>query len=197
MNGVIYVLVFDGYADWEPAFALAELRRTGHREVVTVGFNRLPVVSMGGLQVIPRTTLAEMRVADANLVLVPGGDAWEEEHYPRAAVDRMLRTAADAMVPVAAICSGTVAAARAGLLNDRHHTSNSLDYLRKFAPEYRGHEHYVDMLAVRSRAVITAGGLGPVEFAREIFAELGVFDDVDRGLWFDMFKTGQYHEISG
>lgn len=32
----IAVLVFDGFADWEPAFALTGLRRWGKREVITI-----------------------------------------------------------------------------------------------------------------------------------------------------------------
>lgn len=35
----VYVAVFDGFADWEPAHALAELRRRGRRTVRSVGFN--------------------------------------------------------------------------------------------------------------------------------------------------------------
>lgn len=29
MTPVVHVLVFDGFADWEAAFAMAELRRSG------------------------------------------------------------------------------------------------------------------------------------------------------------------------
>ena len=29
MSAAVHVLVFEGFADWEPAFALAELRRSG------------------------------------------------------------------------------------------------------------------------------------------------------------------------
>lgn len=50
-SGDIHVLVFDGFADWEPAYALAELRRTGERDVVVLGFDGSPVMSMGGLRI--------------------------------------------------------------------------------------------------------------------------------------------------
>jgi len=45
----IHVLVFDGFADWEPVYALAELRRWGKRAVRVVGFTSAPVVSVGGV----------------------------------------------------------------------------------------------------------------------------------------------------
>ena len=43
-----YTLLFNGYADWELGHALAELRRYGKVEVVSVGFSEEVVVSMGG-----------------------------------------------------------------------------------------------------------------------------------------------------
>jgi len=48
-----YILLFDGYADWELGHVLAELRRYAKVEVVTVGFSDKAVTSMGGLRVIP------------------------------------------------------------------------------------------------------------------------------------------------
>jgi hypothetical protein len=79
---------------------------------------------------------------------------------------------------------------RAGVLNDRRHTSNTREYLAAHASEYRGSTHYVDMLAVRDAHLITASGLGSIDFARAIFAELGIFSAAHEQLWFDMFKHG-------
>lgn len=193
MSSAVHVLVFDGYADWEPAFALAELRRSGGFEVMTVGFSKSPVRSMGGLRVVPDRSLAELAPAVVRLLLLPGGDLWEGD-YPRPPVERLLTAFSDAGVPIAAICGATIAAARAGLLDDRAHTSNEREYLERFAPEYAGPQHYVDALAVRDRGVITASGLGPIEFAREIFEELGVFSEADRRVWVHLFKHGRMPE---
>jgi putative intracellular protease/amidase len=186
----VHTLVFDGFADWEPAFALAELRRSGGLEVVSVGYTREVVRSMGGLRVAPDRVLDEVIPAGVRLFLLPGGDAWEGD-YPRAAVGRTLRAMGDAGVPVAAICGATIAAARAGLLDDRAHTSNERAYLEQHAPEYRGSARYVDELAVRDRGVITASGAAPVDFAREIFEELGIMSEADRPVWYHLFKHGR------
>jgi hypothetical protein len=69
-------------------------------------------------------------------------------------------------------------------------------YLSTHAPEYSGTSHYVDVLAVRDRHVITASGLGSVDFAREIFAELHVLSAADQELWFAMFKHGKLPQLS-
>ena len=188
----VYIIVANGFADWEPGYALAEIRRSGGLSVTTVGFTSAPVKSMGGLRVLPDITLADLQPDDVRLFMLPGGDLWEDETaYPRAELERALALLRESAKPIAAICGATVAVARAGLLDDRRHTSNAKDYLIEKAPEYRGAALYEPDLAVRDRGMITASGLGPVEFAREIFAELEVFSEADRGLWFEMFKHGR------
>jgi hypothetical protein len=42
-----HLLIQDGYADWEPASAIAELRRTFGFTVKTIGLTRDPILSMG------------------------------------------------------------------------------------------------------------------------------------------------------
>ena len=193
MTPAVHVLVFDGYADWEPAFALAELRRSAGLDVVTLGFREGPVRSMGGLRVTPDRRLRGLEPATVRLLILPGGDMWEGT-YPRRELGATLQSLAGAGVPIAAICAGTLALARAGLLDDRAHTSNERGYVERLVPEYRGAAHYVDALAVRDRGVITASGLGAVDFAREIFDELQVLSDADRAAWYHMFKDGRLPE---
>jgi hypothetical protein len=55
-----YVLLRTGYADWEAASALAELRRTFGFAVKTIGLAAETVVSMGGLKVMPDLPLAAL-----------------------------------------------------------------------------------------------------------------------------------------
>ena len=188
---LIHVVVFDGYADWEPAYALAELRRWGKRSVRSVGFTSAPVVSMGGLKVLPDATLSTIAIDDVELFLLPGGDMWENATYPRAALDSLLVRLVEAQTPVAAICGATLALARARLLDARRHTSNMRSYLAAHAPEYAGAAYYDERPAVRDEHVITASGLAAVDFAREIFAELQVFNASDEALWYTMFKDGR------
>ncbi len=184
------MLVFEGFADWEPAHALAELRRSGERSVVVVGFDAEPVTSMGGLRVVPERTLAEIRSSEMEILILPGGDLWESS-YPETELSRVLTDLVAADVPVAAICGGTLAVARAGLLNDRRHTSNMPGYIAEHVPRYSGVALYEAVPAISDRGVITASGLAPVEFAREIFKRLRVFSAADEELWFDMFKHGR------
>ena len=185
-----HILVFEGFADWEPAHALAELRRSGNRSVVVVGFDLEAVTSMGGLRVTPDRALGDILQSEIEILILPGGDFWEGA-YPRNELNRLLNDASAAGVPIAAICAGTLAVARAGLLNDRRHTSNAPGYIAEHVPEYSGAALYETVPAVGDRGVITASGLAPVEFAREIFKQLKIFSAADEELWFDMFRHGR------
>jgi putative intracellular protease/amidase len=183
-----YVLVFEGFADWEPSHALAELRREGQYRVECVGLTAAPVRSMGGMTVLPSKTVSEIDPADVAIFILPGGDRWENAPVETELVELFGRLDAEDR-PIAAICGATVAISAIGLLRGRRHTSNGLDYLRSHVSNYAEADNYVDAPAVRDQKLITASGLGDVEFAREIFEELGVMTAENRELWAQIFRS--------
>lgn len=194
MADTVHLYVFDGYADWEPAFAIAGInnprhqREPGRWRVRTVGAARTPVRSIGGVAVLPDLALQELQAADSRMLILPGGLGWDDEGaHPRA-----IRKAADFLdrrVNVAAICGATAGLARAGLLDHRAHTSNALRYLN--GTGYDGAAHYREEPAVRAGGLISAGGMAPLEFAREIFAALRLYDDAVLDAWYQLYKTGK------
>ncbi len=185
-----YLLAVPGFADWEPAHALAELRLSGGYRVEVVGLDSTPVQSMGGLTVRPTRTLADVDPADVAILILPGGDYWEREPMPPGLAATLTRLDR-AGVPIAAICAATTAIVRNGLLRGRRHTSNGLSYLREQVPEYAAARDYVDAPSVRDDHLITASGLADVEFARDIMAELGVLSEEDRATWTRLFRSGR------
>ncbi len=189
MPRAVHLLVFEGFADWEPAFALAELRRSGGFDVYTIGFTEAPVRSMGGLPVVPDFTLAGLEPAQTCLLLLPGGELWLGD-YPTEPLHETLHRLHARGVPIAAICAATVALARAELLKGRRHTSNGPGYLPARAPGCTDPADYAEALSVRDRGLITANGLGAIEFARDILAELEVFDAQALADWYACFKRG-------
>lgn len=186
----VYLLVVEGFADWEPAHAVAELRRYGKYRVETVGLTRDPVSSMGGIRVLPSMAIGEVDPADVAVFILPGGDRWEKSPV-ESELQSLLERMDGQEVPIAAICGATAAIAKIGLLRGRRHTSNGLDYLRAQVPGYSEAEHYEDVPAVRDRGLITASGLGDVEFARELFEELNVLSADDRATWARIFRSAR------
>jgi putative intracellular protease/amidase len=190
MRDTVYFLVFDGFADWQAALALCEIRRPGDWRMQTVGFSMAPVSSMGGLTVQPDQTLAQFDFQRAALLIVPGGHLWQRgEGEAAVAAIRHLHAAG---APVAGIDSGVLALARAGLLDHCRHTGNWAGQIAGQVPAYVGAEQYdPDVLAVSDGGVITASHLGSVEFAREVIRTLDLYSASDRELWFRLFKHAQ------
>jgi putative intracellular protease/amidase len=188
MKRIAYLLIFDGLADWEPAHALCQINRSDRFEVVTAGFSRKPISSMGGLKLTPDVILEDVNSAEAAIFILPGGDMWERARDER--VTSLLRRLQTENVPIAAICAATLEIARAGLTHGVRHTSNSKEYLKAKVPDYQDEKFYVDELAVADNNIITASGLGSLEFARAVISKLAIHSPSDTELWFDMFKHG-------
>ena len=190
MRDTVYFLVFDGFADWQAALALCEIRRPGDWQVQTVGFSLAPVVSMGGLVVQPELPLAALDVARAALLIVPGGHLWQRgEGEPAVAALRRLHAVG---ATVAGIDSGLRALARAGLLDHCRHTGNWPGPLAGQVPGYAGGEQYdASVLAANDGGVISASHLGSVEFAREVIPTLDLYSPSDRDDWYRLFKHAQ------
>lgn len=173
-NRIAHLTVYDTLADWEVGYLLVELH-TGRFtdapfDVVTVAESREPITTMGGVRLLPDALLAELDPADSDLLILPGATMWDAgSGQPfAAAAGRFL----DAGVPVAAICGATLGLARAGLLDERAHTSAAAAYLA--ASGYAGGEHYVEDRAVIDGDLITAGPQSPVQFARATLQRLGL-----------------------
>jgi len=189
MRNIVYFFVFDGFADWDAALALCEIRRPGDYRVRTVALDRRPVQSMGGLTVLPDVALDEIDDERAVLMILPGGTAWERgEIQPVSATVRRLHGSGAA---IGALCSGVLALAYAGLLDTRRHTGNYAGHIETYVPDYLGSAHYdADTLAVSDDCVITSGGVGGIEFAREVIRALDLYDERDIGMWYRLFKHG-------
>jgi putative intracellular protease/amidase len=188
MRKKAYLLVFDGLADWETALALCEINKKDDIEVITVALSKEPVTTMGGVKVIPDGSIEDVDTEQACIFIAPGGDMWEEETSEKyIALFKRLHTQ---QVTIGAICGATLALGKAGLLDDRYHTSNSLPYLKEMLPDYKGDEFYVDKLAVTDENIITASGVGSVEFAHEVIKRLKLYDEKDTEIWWNLFKHG-------
>ncbi|HEY3560032.1 MAG TPA: DJ-1/PfpI family protein [Kribbella sp.] len=172
-----YVAVYETLADWEIGYLSVELR-TGRFtgvpcRVVTVGESLEPVVTMGGLRIVPDVTVADVEPAAGDLLVLAGSAQWDQgggEAFAKLA-GRFL----DEGVPVAAICGATAGLARAGLLDGRKHTSAAKEYLQ--ATGYQGADGYVDARAVLDGDLITAGPDSPVQFARAVLQRLELADE--------------------
>ncbi|GCE45932.1 putative intracellular protease/amidase [Thermosporothrix hazakensis] len=186
---VVHLFVYPTLADWEYGYAVAGLNTFsgGRYQVKTVGMSREPVVSLGGVTIVPDMTLAELTPEESSMLILPGGEGWETGMYGDAL--EMAQRFLAAGVPVAAICGATAGLASVGLLNERKHTSNAPEFVKIGA--YRGEALYQAERAVADGKLITAGGVSPLEFAREIFQMLELFSEDALEAWYMLYKTGE------
>lgn len=188
----IHLALYDTLADWEFGYVTAGLnnpeyqRTPGRFRVVTVSASAAPVTTIGGVRMLPDTTLDTVNPSKSAMLILPGAQSWGDGTGPgnEAFVDAARRwNAADR--PVAGICGATIGLARSGLLDDRAHTSNAPEQLTPTG--YAGADHYLDAPAVTDRGVITAAAVAPIEFAREVFAYLDVYDPPILDAWYQLF----------
>ncbi|WP_219470742.1 type 1 glutamine amidotransferase family protein [Nonomuraea rhizosphaerae] len=191
MKQIIHHAVYDTMADWETGHLTAHLRNgayqpePGRFEVVTVGPGAGPIISMGGMRVVPDMAIGDLSPRDSALLILPGAERWDtgDDLGPFA---RKAREFLDAGVPVAAICGATAGLAREGLLDDRAHTSAAPQYLQ--AQEgYGGSARYIEADAVTDGDLVTAGPTEPVAFAREVFRRLDVYPPKVLDAWYRLF----------
>lgn len=203
MNSTIYLYVFDTMADWEVGYVTAELNSgrfykegISPSKVVTVGLEKTPITTMGGLKVIPDISLDECRIENADALILPGGDTWTESiHQP---ILQVAEQCVEEGILVAAICGATMGLAKAGLLNSRGHTSNDLEYLKMVCPTYTGEQHYRVESVVTDGKLITASGIAPLEFSAHVLRALGVFSAKTLDAWYSLNKTREsqyYYEL--
>jgi len=187
---VAHVALYDSFADWEVGHLLVELRTgrfTGTRfDIVTVAETADPITTMGGVRVLPDITLADLDPAGSSLLILPGADLWDEGGG--AAFAEAARRFLAAGVPVAAICGATAGLARAGLLDERRHTSAAAEYLA--ATGYAGGAHYVDTRAVIDGDLVTAGPQSPVQFARATLERLELAPEETLDAYEAVFHAG-------
>jgi putative intracellular protease/amidase len=188
MKKKAYVLVFDGFADWEPAHALCGIAMSGKLEIITVGFSPEPIRSMGGLKVVSDITLEQVVPSQAAIFILSGGTRWEQG--PSSEIIQFLHKFQAEKVLIAAICGATLEVIRAGLTKGVKHNSNALEYVKMHLPNYKDAAFYVNEPAVSDGLLITAGGVYSLEFAREIFRRLETFSEAQIEAWFNLYKHG-------
>jgi len=169
----IAIVLTNGYADWECAFLNGIGSAYYGIETVNVAPNDDKIVSQGGLQTMPDESLSNIKSDIFDMLVLCGGTIWGTDKAPD--IKRLALEFLNEGKHVAAICGGTLALANAGILDDKRHTSNALDFLIGNSKVYNGKFHYVDeVAAIVDQNIITAPGNAPAHFSAAVFRAVGV-----------------------
>lgn len=175
MTAILVALTPD-YADWECALLMAVARSYLGVNVKTASSDGRQVTSMGGLNVTPDLAYGDVRPAEFDAIVVPGGLAWEKNAVPDGLDDLIIAFREHGKM-AAGICAAASALAGTGILNGVSHTGNRLASHEAY-PAYAGAEHYIEgPKAVHSNGVVTAAGTAPHTFTVEVLKGLGLWDE--------------------
>lgn len=203
MNNTVYLYVFDTMADWEVGYLTAELNSGRYykkglhpSKIVTVGIEKTPVITKGGLRILPDIKMEDCSIENAAALILPGGDTWTETiHEP---ILSMAEQCLKEGIIVAAICGSTMGLAQKGLLDSRQHTSNDLEYLKMICPNYAGEKYYKQESVITDGKLITASGIAPLEFSLHVLKALDVFATKTLDAWYNLYRTHEpeyYYEL--
>lgn len=184
---VLY-FVFDGLADWEASHALSGIRKSNTFRIKTIALDKSPKNTMAGVTIlpdidfIPWVDLHDIDSSNTAMLILPGGTAWCG-NINDCIADLVLHCIRQE-IPVAAIGEATTFLAG---LQAPEHTRNDYAHLQVTSPRYDGGTRD-RVQAVREDAIITANSAAPIEFAREIFEMLKIYDDENVRVWFHYFE---------
>jgi len=188
----IYIYLFNGFSDWEISYLTPEINKSDEFELIYFSKDGKSVTSMGGLQIIPKKSLKELKIDEVDMLVLPGGEIWEKEKDIE--IEKLCLELYKNNTSIAGICGATIFLGQLGLLNKINHTSNDLNYLKALAPKYLGNENYQNTFAETDKNIITANGIAPIEFAKEIFRKIELKSEEDIEKWFQLFKNGLWSE---
>lgn len=163
MSKTLAVILIDRFADWEHGFLTAPIRDFFNGTVRFYTPDGSPVASEGGMRAVADGGFDALNPDGYDALAVIGSGLWMKDGAPDIAP--IVQAADKAGRLTGFIYGATAAAARAGLLNARAHTSNSLETLTS-VPAYNGAAHYQNVPhAVADGHLVTAAGFAPRSFA--------------------------------
>ena len=179
MKQKVLFIILNEYTDWEGAF-LSTALHVGvipggeiKYEVHTVAPTLDAVRSIGGFKTLPDYSFENMPKDYAALVLI-GGNCWDTPEAKL--VVPLVQEALDKGKIVGAICNGASFLCSHGFLNKVKHTGNGLDQLKA--------------QAISNKNIVTANGVGHLEFTREMLLLLEANTPENIASWYDFYKNG-------
>lgn len=184
----VLLLLTDKWADWEAAYAIAEVNSFPDYSVKTIALDKVSKASIGGLRAEIDLLIEEyVDLNNLALVILPGGFSWQDNRYEEIA--RFIKHVLDQNIPIAAICGATIFLGSHGLLDQVKHTGDSFEFFEA-QDKYNGASNFLEAQVIRDKNIITANETAAVEFAYEIYKLLEIDEPKELEDWYDNFKNG-------
>lgn len=178
-----YVLVYNGFAQFEIIFTCLFMKRKG--DIIVVGIDENEVESIEGFIIKPTQQLKNLHIDEVDLFVIPGGEA--KNIYNNSYLDEFLRELNEKRKIIAAICAAPVKLAKAGILDNKKFTVDKPE-LKEFEESFKN-SFFVNENVIIDENIITAKPCGYIDFALEISKKMGIYEnDSDIQKTIDFFK---------
>lgn len=146
------------------------------------------VRTTGGFRTLPDYSFQTMPTDYAALILI-GGMQWNSPEAEQ--VVPLVQDALQHGKIIGAICNAASFMCSHGFLNNVKHTGNTLSQLKLWGGErYTNEAGYEEKQAVSDKKIVTANGIGYLEFTRELLLLLQAETPEKINATYDFYKNG-------
>lgn len=194
MKQEVLFIILNEYADWESSFLSTSLKSGvmpgSETKYIpkTVAPTLDEVRTTGGFRTLPDYSFQTMPTDYAALILI-GGMQWNSPEAEQ--VVPLVEDALQRGKIIGAICNAASFMCSHGFLNDVKHTGNTLSQLKLWGGErYTNEAGYEEKQAVSDKKIVTANGIGYLEFTRELLLLLQAETPEKINATYDFYKNG-------
>ncbi|MFW9782241.1 MAG: DJ-1/PfpI family protein [Candidatus Heimdallarchaeota archaeon] len=170
--------IYEKFVDFETVFTCSYLNEMEDYNLVYIAYDKAPIISSGGLKIIPDKTVSEISDGeDIYGLLIPGGSIREFKPELMSLIQKLNGE----KKLIAAICAAPEFLAKSGILNDKKYTTSLLPeyYEEKKEIDPFPRDNYIESRIVKDSNLITAKGHAFVDFALEIWDYFGLYENKD------------------
>lgn len=194
MKQEVLFIILNDYADWESSFLSTSLKSgvMPGSEIKYIPKTVAPTLdevrTTGGFRTLPDYSFQTMPTDYAALILI-GGMQWNSPEAEQ--VVPLVQDALQRGKIIGAICNAASFMCSHGFLNNVKHTGNTLAQLKLWGGErYTNEAGYEEKQAVSDKNIVTANGIGYLEFTRELLLLLQAETPEKINATYDFYKNG-------
>jgi putative intracellular protease/amidase len=164
-----FILVYESFVQYEVILTSLFMKTKG--DIVTVGIDGSEVTSHEGFKIKPHMKLSDLNLDEVDLFVIPGGE--HVNIYGNPLLIKTLQGLNKKGKVIAAICSGPVHLAKAGLLDGKRYTSYKLPQCKG---DFKNAMRLEDNVVVDGN-IVTAKAEGYVDLALELGKIFNIYKD--------------------
>ncbi len=173
MTMKVLIFLYHGCAEFEVTIACWQIAESEDYDVITIAYERSPILTNSGFTIIPDKIVSEIKITDdiAGLI-IPGGSLLDLRDELRLLIQNL----DNQNKLLAAICAGPQYFAAANVIGARNFTTTRTPerYIELKQHDPFNWNQFIDKRVVIDENLITAKGYAYSDFAIEIWDYLGI-----------------------